>query len=510
MNLQEITSLITKAASAIEANEKFALPVLAARARREAAARPTDVPLINASQVLTKMASDKTFISRSELSEIVERLGASHSKLSQIFTEELGKRAEPKPHTFVRDANEGVSVDRDYKRFADPILSNALAGAFDKNPTERIYSNDDAQRAQRAAYAQLIGIGCRPKEISTFAGRKDIIICQATHETPVGKANVLIPVELIEGKAALPQFFFSQSGFQDFEKEAYENHVLSVAGKSFRVDGAKLLDVLEQVKKGESTIVNEVELAAIKIASEQGTPSIDPNGVYYTEVFDKKEDVALPKMPETPEAKFAETLGKPDGVARFIHGDKVVEAGRSAVIRKLAELGYKNVQVKVADVEREKIFYAVAIGTGTGLKVPVDIVEGRINSPQIIFADGMVAAFTKEAISEAIKSGTGGNKRALAAASPCYDMKPTELLDVVKQSVSEGNYIRAEEAINTLGEIDPQAQKVAIAVMMNNIYLPGQSPDEEIAAQRSVAKQQVRDTVPVQFMTNKIFFPEGA
>ena len=508
MNLQDITSLITKAASAIEADEKFVLPVLAAKARREAAARPTDVPLVNASQVLTKMAADKTFINRTELANIVERFGASHSKLSQVFTEELGKRPEPKPHTFVREANEGMSLDRDYQRFSDPILANALAGAFDATPTERIYSTDDAKRAQRAAYAQLINIGCLPKEVKTFAGRRDIIICQAVHETPVGTANVLIPVELIEGRATLPQLFFTPDGFEEFDKEAYETHVLKVAGKGFRVDGAKLLDVLEQVKRGSSTIVNEVELAAIKVASEQGsTPSLE-NAIYYAELVDPKADVALPQMPETPETKFAETLGKPDGIARFIHGDKIVEAGRALVIRKFTELGYKNVQVKVADVEKEKVFYAVAVGTGTGFKVPVEIVEGRVEQPQIIFADGIVTAFTKEAISQIVRSGSGGNKRALASASPCYDLKPTELLDVVVESVKEGNYIRAEEAINTLGEIDPHAQKVAIAHMMSNIYAPGQSPAEEIVALQKIAKQQVRDTP--QFMTNKIFFPEGA
>jgi hypothetical protein len=508
MNLQEITSLITKAAGAIEANETFALPVLAAKARREAAARPTDVPLINASQVLTKMASDKMFINRAELANIVERFGASHSKLYSVFTEELGKRAEPKPQTFMREANEGLPLERDYQRFSDPVLANALAGAFEATPAEKIYSTADAQRAHRAAYAQLIGIGCPPKEIKTFAGRKDIIICQAVHETPIGEAHVLIPVELVEGMAPLPQLFFTPSGFEEFDKEAYETHVMKVAGKGFRVDGNKLLDVLEQVKRGESNIVNEVEMAAIKVASEHGSsPSLE-NAIYYAELVEPQADVALPQMPETPEAKFAETLGKPDGIARFVHGDKVVEAGRAVVVRKFAELGYRSVQVKVADVEQDKIFYAVAVGTGTGFKVPVEVSEGRVNSPQIVFADGIVTALTKEAIAEVVKSGTGGNKRALAAASPCYNLKPTELLDIVRESVSEGNFLRAEEAINALGEIDVNAQKVAIAHMASNIYAPGQSPSEEMAAQHAVAKQTVRDTP--QFMTNKIFFPEGA
>jgi hypothetical protein len=49
----------------------------------------------------------------------------------------------------------------------------------------------------------------------------------------------------------------------------------------------------------------------------------------------------------------------------------------------------------------------------------------------VIFAGGNVTAFTKEAIVDVIKSGFGGNKRALASASSCSSMKPTDLLDIV-------------------------------------------------------------------------------
>jgi len=60
-NLREITSLINKIAGAVKSSEKLPLPVLAAKARREAGARPNDIPLVNASALLTKMASSQTF-----------------------------------------------------------------------------------------------------------------------------------------------------------------------------------------------------------------------------------------------------------------------------------------------------------------------------------------------------------------------------------------------------------------------------------------------------------------
>ncbi len=508
MDIHEITSLITKVAETVEANEKLALPILAAKARREASARPTDIPLVNASNVLTKMASDRTFISRDELRNVLERFTASHSKLSEAFSEEIGKKAEVKTKTFERYADEGQSLDRDYAKFADPILANALAGAMSENPTEQLYSQADAQRAQRAAYAKLLEVGIQPKDIKTFAGRKDIIVVQAVHETPLGVSNVLIPVELKEGKAILPSLFLSRFGFQDIEKSAYGTHLKATAGKAFRVDGSKLLDVLEQVKNGSSDVANEVEMAAIKIASEKGTRLHDPNAILYTQIDKETPDVQLPKMASNEESRFAETLGKPDGVARFIHGDRVVEAGRSMLIRKLAEIGYKSVQVRVADVEQDKIFYAIALGTGTGLKVPVEVNGNMVIPPKVVYADNFITAFSKKAIDEVVATGSGGNRRALATASPCYDMKPTELLEVVKESIAEGNYLRAEDAINVLGEVDRHAQRVAIAHMMMNISESGKNPDSEISEMQRIAATPVRD-VP-QFMTHKIFFPEGA
>lgn len=508
MNPQDIQRLITQAAKVVEANEKIALPVMAAKARREAQANPTDVPLINASNVLTKMAEDKTFISKDELRGIVERFTATHSKLSGVFADELGKQAEKKPQTFTRDANEGVALDRDYDRFSDPLLSNALKGAFEEKPTDKLYTNSDAQRAQRAAYAQLMSIGVKPNEIKTFAGRKDIILVQAVHETPLGKSHVLIPVELREGKATLPSMFFSSAGFEELARDPYVAQVKLTAGKSFRVDGCKLLDVLEQVKKGEGNSINEVEMAAIKIASETGSPALDPNSVLYTQMEEENPDVQLPKAAATRESTFAETLGKPDGVARFVHGDRVVEAGRNMLIRKFAEIGYTSVQVKVAEVEEDKILYAVAIGTNTGLKVPVEVTGNMVVPPKIVFAEGVVTAFSKNAISEIVSQGLGGNKRALATASPSYDLKPSELLDVVKESVAEGNYIRAEDAINVLGEVDPHTQRIAIAHMMMNIGELGKEPGKEIHEMQRIANTPVKNTP--QFMSHKIFFPEGA
>jgi hypothetical protein len=77
------------------------------------------------------------------------------------------------------------------------------------------------------------------------------------------------------------------------------------------------------------------------------------------------------------------------------------------------------------------------------------------------------------------------------------------LIKQVRDAVNEGNLAKAEDAINVLGEIDKEAQKVAIAVLMQG--LSGNDPDKEMD---KVANRKVND-VPYM-MTHKVFFPEGA
>lgn len=507
MDLTEISSLVKKLASTLEAQEKFALPIIAAKARREAQANQTDIPLITASQVLTKMASNKDFISRQELQHVVDSYNASHSGLASVFAEELGSVYKKQAKTFQRDEHEGKPLDHDYNKLADPVLANALSGVFAKTPTAKVYSTDMSKRAERAAYAQLLALGMEPKEVSTFTGKEDMILCQASHETPKGYAHSLIPVEIKDGKALLPQLFLTASGFVELEKDAYLQHLLSVAGVNLKVNANKILDAFEQVKTGQEDPISIVELAAIKLASETGTINVDPNALFLQPEGEVVKDVELPKMPATEESKFAETLAKPEGIARFVHGDKVAEAGRTMLTRKLASMGYRNVQIKIADVEQDKIYYAVGIGAGTGLKVPVDIVNHSVVEPQIVFANEMVSDFTKESIDSIVKAEDGGNKRALAMVSPCHGLNASELLAVVKESVAEGNYLRAEDAINVLAEVDVNTQKIAIAHLAMVLNETSNGSKENTEHMQKIASQKVNDTP--HFMSYKLFFPEG-
>ncbi len=501
MNLHEISAVVNKAAETIKANEKFALPSLAVKARKAAERYPNDTALVTASGVLTKMASKKTLITRAELNNVCNSLHCYGSKLTELFAEELAREEFKGAKTFQRYADEGTSLDREYEKIADPLLANALGAMLGSNEYKP-YAKKDAESAQKACQRELTALGMAPQKVTIFAGKNDIMLCTAAYDTPKGICNVLVPVELKDGRALLPTMFLSKAGFADLTSENISQHIMETAGKSYKVNGEKLLEVLSNAKHGIKKIASTVEMAAIKIKAAKQSAAGDPNSIIGLKLEEVTPDVQLPQMPKTAEEEtFAEKLSKPDGIARHLFSDRVVEAGRNMLVRKMGQLGYGGVQVKVAEVAEKSISYAVGIGNRGGMKVQVKVTGNLVEPPTFAVASGKIVSLTKAGIEAMLKESV--DTRMLAAASPSYGLKPSELVQQVRDAVSEGNLARAEDAINVLGETDKEAQKTAIAILMQSL-----SPSDPDGEMNKIAKREVKD-VPY-LMTHKIFFPEGA
>jgi hypothetical protein len=221
-------------------------------------------------------------------------------------------------------------------------------------------------------------------------------------------------------------------------------------------------------------------------------------GVVYQKVEEQDPGVELPQVPQDPEhVAFAKRLTQPDGIARQFFGDRMVEQARTTIINELAKMGHRNAQVKVTDVSEDSIYFAVGLGTKAGLKVPVIVRDGVAMPPTIAIASGKVKAFTREGVAELMGS---SDSKMLAISSPAHGMRPKELMQQVREAAEDGNFVKAEDAINVLGELDKGAQKLAISIFLKS--LNGED-DKELVKQA----EEVRDTP--YFMTNKVFFPEG-
>lgn len=470
--LNKISNLVMKAAKAVYDNEKFPVGVLAVRARKLAMVYPTDPTVVGCSNFLNKRASsDAVWITRAELKNVYSRLYSNNNKFAAEFKEELGL-VEHDPRTLMhRDPGEGENlVASAYKELGDSLLSEQLESALDKNATFKLYSSDIAKQAKKTCARELNSFGAFPKKLSVVAGQPDIIICQATYETPKGQSSVLIPVEIKEGVALMPSMFLSVGGFVSLNKNTLQEHLVATAGRSFQVDVQKLLEKISEVKNGTPRTLSNVEQIVVKAASARQTPiAHTPNAVIMQEVDDAFPNVETPTLEAPEEVKsMAAMLTSNAGAAEFTFGKDTVKLGRGLIANELRSAGYSNAQIAVADNTDSTISYAVAVDGQFGFTVPVKIKNGKPHLPSVVVASGRVFDLSAEGISSLLGSGDT-DPQAVAMTSPVYGAKPSELVDRVREAMVSENFLAAEDALHVLKNSgDEVAYKAAY-----NLYVKG-------------------------------------
>jgi hypothetical protein len=455
MSLQRLNEIVTKAAKALYDNEKFAIGVLAVKARRLAESYPLDQTVVGMSAYLNKKASStsQAFLTRAELKDAYNRLYTRNSKFAELFTEELGLNSEEKsPKGFQRDPNEGRNlVEGAYEKLADPILSNALASAFDSSIPYKPYSNQVAKSAQHNCLHELNRLGVSPKKIDVVAGQTDLLICQAAYETPRGTSNVLIPVEVKAGQALLPTVFLSTAGFLDLSAETVTEHLHATAGKAYKVDVQKLLEMVATAKNGTPETLSEVERIVMKANAAKETPVTHTvNGILYQQIDKVASEVQEVEYEQPAEVQeISKRLTSAAGVAEFTLGKTNVDLGRKMVRQAMFEFGYKNAQVGVADSNKDTIFYAVSVDHSLGFRVSVKVANKKIQYPSFIFAGERMVEFSKGGISDLLAGGETDHN-ATVVSSPMFGFSPADLVKQVRASLQNRDYRRTEEALAVL------------------------------------------------------------
>lgn len=470
MSLKELNTLVGNVTKALYENEKLAVPLLAVRARKAAEKYPADRTVVAMANFLSKREDNgATFMPRKELKEVYTKLYSPNTKFASLFVDELGKDEIQGAKYAQRSENEGTSIDVDYSRSADSILSNALNSAFDKTASYKPYSSATARKAEQACAQELNGLGVPPKMISIFAGNTDILVCDAVYETPKGQSHVLVPVELAKDSALLPTIFFSKVGFVDLSKEALEDHVTKTAGKSYHVDGNKMLEVLSAAKFGTEEPMSKVAQAVMKLNETKETPAT-AEGIVYQKVDVPIADVETPEYEQPEEIQtFAKQLTSAKGVAKHLFGEDMLQRAENTLITRLSGFGYSHPQVAVENVEEDMLIFAVAVDGAAGFKVPVKVNRNYVEEPRIAVSSGAAFAFSKEGIGQILASNQPDG-RAMAQASSLREMRAGELIEQIKQAMGNENYGIAEEALNVLKQQhEPEMHAQGMAAYMSGL-----------------------------------------
>lgn len=465
MDFNQIKNIASMLSKIVDDNEKILISSFAEKLSQASEVYPEDQTIGVMANVVARMSGgNKLFITKAEIKDLYKRLYSRNTKFADVFSSELGQVEKPAAaKLYNRDNKENLSLVKEaYEQVVDPTLANALDSAFGN-------SVRGFTEASGAAAKSVCARACANVKLATnievSSGDADFVICRASFETPKGRTSVFVPVEVAAGKALLPSVFVGNNGPEDLSKSNLEAYIVSNAGSKLTVSAKLVLQAVKNTKEDGVEKISNVDLALIKFNSEKDTKSdYFAGGVLFQQVEaeDKNLTVETPKYQDKDMESFAKAFDSSVGVANFTFGKDKVNVGRSVIATKLNSFGLKNHQISVFSSDDKSITYAVSAGR-LAFRVPVSVENSNVIEPSIMISSGMVESFSKDGINS-LNNQDARDYKTAAVASPLYGLKASELVQLVRQAISEENYDKAEDALNILSESgDDKAYQNAFA-----------------------------------------------
>ena len=499
MSLDKLQGLVSSLTKKVEDNERLATPVLAAKVAKHLQENPYDQTLGAMSRVLDKMASNQNlFITRAELKGLYSKLYSRNTKFAELFQTELGvSESVEKPVTYNRDDAKEINP----YEVADPILANALNSVFDHTLPVKMYSEALAGKAKESVLNTLSAWNLRPTSVNVADGNDKFLILQADYETPKGVTSFYVPVEINNNKISEASVFMGNSSPQDLNHINIKSYLKNYAGTKLSVKGSVLLDALVK-SASEDRSISGAEIALIKLnSSRAGNAEFFQNQIVGQKMSTAAvADVELPKYDTF--ASFEEQFDSAVGQAQWQHGDVVVTA-MAHLSRELVGFGYRNPQITIAKSNESTIFYSVALDAGrVGFVVPVKVANKKVIKPTVMICNGTVSSFSKDGINDLYKNNQSDYKAA-AVASPQFNLKPSDLINNIKEALVEGNYAKAEDALNVLASAgDEKAYATGF-----HTYLQGLSGKNAKAQAQSSCNMQIKNASSVHVICGHTGLP---
>lgn len=467
MSFDKLYQLVGSLAEAVDNNEKLATPLLAAKLNKCMAAYPQDQTIGTMARVIGRMAENETlFIRKGELKSLYNKLYSRGTKFAELFAEELGEpAAEPEVTTYQRDE----AVKANVYHIGDQVLANALESVFDKHTPLKMYSQPLADKAIRSVSSTLDAWSLKPSKLSVSDGNDKFIVIKADYDTPKGVTSFYVPVEVAKNDVLEPEVFMGNTGPEDLNHTTIKAYLTQQAGVKTKVAATDILSALTSATT-EKREISAAELAVIRLnASRQSNSEFFQGQVVGQKVAEAaKKEVELPKSDEF--FSFEKQFTSPQGLASWRFGADKVSAARMHIARELASFGFAKPQIVVSGNDENTIFYGVSLDTGkVAFTVPVKVTEGKLQKPAVMLCNGSVASFDKDGINQLVSDNKTDVKVA-AVASAMSSLKPSELVNNLRQALADGNFAKAEDALNVLANSEDQkAYATAFQIYMEGL-----------------------------------------
>lgn len=420
MRPYELKTAIAKLQTVLDNAEQINLAFFATKLAKTAEQYPEDLTIGQINQVINKInnSSNQLFISRAEVKDLYRRLYSRNTKFAELFNEELGETIKlPSPTLYQREIDK---PELDLYEGSDQVLLAGLKNSMGE--AKHAIPSSLVQAAEK-----LVELECSfPKmvpEVKTVGGNEACVICSASYPTSKGKATLFVPVEVIQKKATLPTIFVGKTGTKDLTRQNIEQYLEDF----FVVKG-----------------------------SHGNTETKAPN---------QELQVEIPKDAEL--ESFAWKFDSSAGLAAFQFGPKA-EAARQWISKKLYALGKNAHQVSVLNSDDRGITFGVKCDQ-LSFKVPVKVDDNKFYEPTIFLCNGGIEAFDVVGLKRLEKK-AAIDSQLMAKISSLSELKPSELVNLVEEAVSEENYVKAEDALNVLANSgDDKAYKVAFEIYNNGL-----------------------------------------
>jgi len=478
MSLDKIQQLVGSLAKSVEENERIATPILAAKLAKAVDAYPDDQTIGAMSRVIEKMAANNTlFIRKGDLKALYTKLYSRNTKFAELFQDEMGAvDSLPTPKIFERDETTEVNAFE----VGDSVLANALTSVFDKKAPLKMYSQKLANKALASVASTLDAWNLTPTALTVDDGNEKFLVIKADYETPKGITSLYIPVEVHKNTIVEASVFMGNTGPQDLNHTNIKGYLTTQAGSRVGLNGTGILSVLTKTAS-ENREISDAEIALTKLtASRQGKSEFFQNQIVGQKIDEaSQKDVELPKYDEF--VSFEKQFTSAYGQASWQFGADKVKIAREHIVRELVGYGHKNPQVTVAKNDDSTVFFSVALDAGRiGFTVPVKFADGKVVKPSVMLCNGSVAPFNKEGINE-LYVNNATDFKAAASASPLFGLKPSDILNNLREALAEGNNAKAEDALNVLANTgDTKAYATGFQILMQ-----GLSGKKEAASQCS-------------------------
>lgn len=465
MSVDKIQQLVGDLAKAMNANEKLATSLVAARLSKAANAYPQDKTIGMVSRVVQDLSHRNAFMRKSELKSLYHQYHTVGTKFAELFQDELGEApAEPTVTTYQRDE----SVQANPYEVGDQVLANALESAFDKHIPLKMYSQPVATKALKSVGTTLDAWNLRPTELSVGSGNDKFIVIKADYETPKGITSFYVPVEVAKNEVVDPEVFMGNTGPEDLNHTTIKAYLTQQAGRTSKIGAGDILAALTAATSAKRE-VSAAELALTRLnATRQGKSEFAGSPDMWLGMKVEaapKPDVELPKSDEF--FSFEKEFTSPKGLAAFRFGAEKVAAARTHIVRELQSLGFATPQVLVTGNDENTIHFGVSLDTGkVAFTVPVKVVKGNVQKPTVLLCNGSLASFDKEGINSLVSQNKYDSKVA-SVASTMASLKPSEILNGLREAVESGNHAKAEDALNVLANCgDQRAYDVGFQLYM--------------------------------------------